>query len=370
MIRAFQRFILPHRPHRSTEPSRHSRALQSSPAFEYPPPPAGSPAKPPSREVPMPTSTLGKRQRSADPCDTTTILETDREDTTDKESCTGLHRPSRKRGKLEQSADDTSEAPLAGPSNTATEGQPENDTIRDGSPPETTPSRQPNALPATAASGQRSSDRVVGDVIFTDQDFDFFDNPTNLHPAESQLNPSQAVDSQQPFTFAFPGVTQPGATSTPVPAGPLPDPSSSPALSTLPYPERPHSPSPAPMPHRTVVTRSSQSEAYRPFGFLPESRNPPGSSAAHGSAIDPASFLRTPPHPSHDMSLDSDSTDGRRRASSNDVGAGLGMTSVPTRVEETPAALVRRTMYGTELEGDTRFGDFGIEGVATGFWRF
>jgi hypothetical protein len=44
------------------------------------------------------------------------------------------------------------------------------------------------------------------------------------------------------------------------------------------------------------------------------------------------------------------------------------MTSVPTRVEETPAALVRRTMYGTELEGDTRFGDFGVEGVATGFW--
>ncbi len=199
MIRAFQRFILPHRAHRSTEPSRHSRALQSSPAFEYPPPPAGSPAKPPSREVPMPTSTLGKRQRSADPCDTTTILETDREDTTDKESCTGLHRPSRKRGKLEQSADDTSEAPLAGPSNTATQGQPENDTIRDGSPPETTPSRQPNALPTTAASGQRSSDRVVGDVIFTDQDFDFFDNPTNLHPAESHYPIRRARQLSVPF---------------------------------------------------------------------------------------------------------------------------------------------------------------------------
>jgi hypothetical protein len=25
-------------------------------------------------------------------------------------------------------------------------------------------------------------------------------------------------------------------------------------------------------------------------------------------------------------------------------------------------------MYGTELEGDTRFGDFGVEGVAAGFW--
>jgi hypothetical protein len=24
-------------------------------------------------------------------------------------------------------------------------------------------------------------------------------------------------------------------------------------------------------------------------------------------------------------------------------------------------------MYGTELDGDTRFGDFGLEGVASGF---
>jgi hypothetical protein len=67
------------------------------------------------------------------------------------------------------------------------------------------------------------------------------------------------------------------------------------------------------------------------------------------------------------LSLDSDQIDVRRRASSNDVGAGLGMTSLPVRVEDSPA-IVRRTMYGTELEGDTRFGDFGVEGVAAGFW--
>jgi len=358
-----------HRVHRPIEPTRHTRAPQSSPAFEYPPPPAGSPTKPPSRDVPMQTGVLGKRQRSTDACDTTAVLETDREDATDKESRTGLHRQSRKRAKLEHSADDAPEAPLAGPSNTAAHEQPENITTRNGSPSETTLSSHPEASHTTAASGQRSSERVVGDVIFTDQDFDFFDNPTNLHPADSQLNPSQAEGNQHPFSFAFPGVTQPAGTSTPVPAGPLPDQSSSPALSTLPYPERPHSPSPAPIPHRAVAARSSQSEAYRPFGFLPESRNPPGSSATHGSAIDPASLLRTPPPPSNDIpSLDSDSTDGRRRASSNDVGVGLGMTSVPSRAEETPAVLVRRTMYGTELEGDTRFGDFGVEGVATGFW--
>jgi hypothetical protein len=34
---------------------------------------------------------------------------------------------------------------------------------------------------------------------------------------------------------------------------------------------------------------------------------------------------------------------------------------------KTPAAA--RTMYGTELEGDTRFGEYGIDGIAKGFWK-
>jgi hypothetical protein len=37
-------------------------------------------------------------------------------------------------------------------------------------------------------------------------------------------------------------------------------------------------------------------------------------------------------------------------------------------VDDVP--LMKRTMYGTELEGDTRFGDFGVEGVGGNgaFW--
>lgn len=315
----------------------------------------------------MQTSILGKRQRSTDGYDTTTVLETDQEDSTDQELRTGLHRQSRKRAKLERSTDDASDAPLAGPSNTAVHGQSESGTSRDGPPSETYVSRQRGTSPVTVT-GRSSRDHVVGDVVFTDRDFDFFDNPTHLHPADSQLNPPQA-ETQHPFSFAFPGVAPPPVTSTPAPTASLPNPSSSPSLSTIPYPERPHSPSPAPAPHRAAVTRPSQSEAYRPFGFPPESRNLTGSSAALGSAIDPASLLRTPPQSSHELlGLDSDQIDSRRRASSNDIGAGLGMTSLPLRVEDTPAAIVRRTMYGTELEGDTRFGDFGVEGVAAGFW--
>ena len=37
---------------------------------------------------------------------------------------------------------------------------------------------------------------------------------------------------------------------------------------------------------------------------------------------------------------------------------------------DTPAPPMKRTMYGTELEMDTRFGDFGIEGVATMGFRW
>ena len=314
----------------------------------------------------MQSTVLGKRQRSAGVCDTA-VSEIEQEDTADNDSRTGVLHPSRKRAKMEQSqsTDSASETPLAGPSSTPTNGQAENGISMDR-PPEVTIPRQLDVTSTAVAPRQPSRDRIVGGEIFTDQDFDFFDIPPNLHHADSQLRPSQAVDNQHPFTFAFADAAQP---STPAAGGILPDPANSPVLNNLPYPERPHSPSPAPIPHRAAVARRPQSEAYRPFGIPPESGILPGSSVTDESTIDPASILRTPPRPSSDMSSpDSDPIDIRRRASSNDIGVGLGMTSVPVRADDTPVASMRRTMYGTELEGDTRFGDFGVEGVATGFW--
>ncbi|KAJ3984770.1 hypothetical protein F5890DRAFT_1514563 [Lentinula detonsa] len=38
-----------------------------------------------------------------------------------------------------------------------------------------------------------------------------------------------------------------------------------------------------------------------------------------------------------------------------------------TSHSEDPSDAIKRTMYGTELEADTRFGDFGLESVATDF---
>lgn len=58
----------------------------------------------------------------------------------------------------------------------------------------------------------------------------------------------------------------------------------------------------------------------------------------------------------------------RRTVSSTEVGLQLGMSGTLPLPPETPGGQMKRTMYGTELESDTRFGDFGVEGVASGFW--
>ncbi|KAI0651714.1 hypothetical protein C8Q79DRAFT_934621 [Trametes meyenii] len=83
--------------------------------------------------------------------------------------------------------------------------------------------------------------------------------------------------------------------------------------------------------------------------------------------------LPSVPELSLDASTNSNSGPGfnsqpRRVASSSEIGMSLGMSSTLPLPPETPAPPMKRTMYGTELESDTRFGDFGVEGVATGFW--
>jgi len=68
--------------------------------------------------------------------------------------------------------------------------------------------------------------------------------------------------------------------------------------------------------------------------------------------VDPAALTRRP-------------TDQEREAAA----AGFGFVRPPsTSDEDGDAPGLKRTMYGTELDGDTRFGDFGLEGVASGFW--
>ena len=149
------------------------------------------------------------------------------------------------------------------------------------------------------------------------------------------------VENQNPFSFAFVPIT-----STPAQAV-YPH-----AMGTFPHPEPPTSPSPAPNPDRPG---SRHSDRLGAFGVVRSSsrasaRAPSGGSLARGEPSGSSGLQRAP--------------------SSNEVASGLGLTVIKTSATEqgTPAPPAKRTMYGTELDGDTRFGDFGVEGVASGFW--
>ncbi|KAG1773189.1 hypothetical protein EDD22DRAFT_859358 [Suillus occidentalis] len=129
------------------------------------------------------------------------------------------------------------------------------------------------------------------------------------------------------------------------------------AMGTFPHPEPPTSPSPA---NNVDRPHSRQSERLGIFGHRRGSSGTTGRSGSGGSTGGQESGIN-PSMWAGGM---------QRQPSSNEVASGLGLTILRTAATEegTPIPPARRTMYGTELEGDTRFGDFGVEGVATGFW--
>jgi hypothetical protein len=128
-------------------------------------------------------------------------------------------------------------------------------------------------------------------------------------------------------------------------------------MSSFPFPESPASPTPV---GRAVGTSRD------PFGFGVLGGGPRSRvggrllSGSGGGFIDPAALTRPT------------DKDGEHRVTSHEVATGLGLTAVRTSATDPggPNAppMVKKTMYGTELDGDSRFGDFGVEGVASGFW--
>jgi hypothetical protein len=119
------------------------------------------------------------------------------------------------------------------------------------------------------------------------------------------------------------------------------------SMTALPFPQPPTSPTPTGHGARSFM-----------FGIPVRPRSPAGGGFDLGSAAD-----LEPPEGSR--------AEGRR-VTSHDVATGLGLTAVRTAASDPvgPNAppMVKKTMYGTELEGDLRFGDFGVQGVASGFW--
>jgi hypothetical protein len=162
-----------------------------------------------------------------------------------------------------------------------------------------------------------------------------------ITPHDLQATSANAVENQ-PFGINYSAFQ--AATSTPV----------YPGAGFASYLARPESPT------SHVVERTGRRDRASPFFLsgLPAGPSDPraASNLPPQRSVNPepnddsfSALLRTPPlHPIHSH------PSGNGEASS--------------RLDDTPA-FPMKTIYGTELETDTRFGDFGVEGMATSYWQ-
>ncbi|KAI1797744.1 hypothetical protein LXA43DRAFT_1088820 [Ganoderma leucocontextum] len=214
--------------------------------------------------------------------------------------------------------------------------------------------------------------------------FNFAFNPTLFHPVTST-----------PFDMSLPPFGYPEPPTSPSPAAPSGgfveraggrierNDLFQPLRRATPSETSGAQPQPPSRPQSAVARPESRSAAS---GSSTSHMGPSNSGAMTGSSrtVDPSApmassmlpaVLESPPEgPSVPNVAMADSSDllasfmPRRTVSSTEVGMRLGMSSTLPLPPETPGAQMKRTMYGTELESDTRFGDFGVEGVASGFW--
>ncbi|KAJ7110076.1 hypothetical protein C8R44DRAFT_884080 [Mycena epipterygia] len=280
-------------------------------------------------------SMLGKRHRESTSSNLTGVIEEGEEgDLSEEELAKRVVRPTKKRPRLqEEQMEDDFEAKEESevqnvprvPSFTVFSGEEEEPYIDPPPPTEGLPDFY--APPSPTGSGSRQG---------------------------TTTSTQHASENQHPFSFAFLPIS-----STPA--------NSAYTLPSFPYPEAPLSPSPAGPAHSGPSrNHGERTDIFGSFGLPPPGRprsritsTSAGSAAARDNTagsmdafVDPAALTRRP-------------SDQDRE----DVAAGFGFTRGPSTSDaDSDAPALKRTMYGTELEGDTRFGDFGLEGVATGFW--
>ena len=129
-------------------------------------------------------------------------------------------------------------------------------------------------------------------------------------------------------------------------------------IPAFPYPETPQSPTPSGtgrhVENELDPEDEKRSDTFQSFGLpplgrpalrMPNTINPSALTARKDTDIPIAR------NPSFGLHL---------------IPSSSSITSMQLEADGGPSKRV--TMYGTELDGDTRFGDFGVEGVATGFW--
>ncbi|EIW86590.1 hypothetical protein CONPUDRAFT_161311 [Coniophora puteana RWD-64-598 SS2] len=279
--------------------------------------PPASTSKSPERPPAFVPSLLGKRPRDSITSDATGLFEQgDEYELTDEQLAKLVPRPPPKRAKIQGDSD------VAGGSSGA-------HMDIDGGGQD----------PSISGDIERINDdtRTMGSPPPAERLPDFF--ATSPTPTGDGAGPSMMDVHSYNFNFL--------PTATPAPNSlPL-------AMGTFPYPEPPTSPSPADRPNSRTSQRFTFGIGRGSTGRTQPPTSAPSEVAGAGSGtVDPASLRSI-----------------RRQPSSSEIGAGFGLTNLATGdadMDDMPA--VNRTMFGTELEGDTRFGDFGVDGVASGFW--
>ena len=275
-------------------------------------------------------STLGKRHRDSTGSNITGVVEEGQEDEySDSELAKKVVRPTKKRPRTNS---DNAQAGSSGriPS------------MQDDPEAESSNSR---AVPAfTVFRGSEEPSDYIDPPPPTDHLPDFF-HPESPSTSNSNIPRSRsatgvptssanaAENLPHGFNFAFLPIS-----STPNNGNYMP---------SFPYPEPPQSPSPAGPSSALYTSRQDErTDIFKSFGLPSPVRTTRNYGALtqedRGGFVNPAALTQG-------------SSGKHREASTSDADA----TDPPPS---------KRTMYGTELEGDTRFGDFGLEGMATNYW--
>ncbi|KAH7915410.1 hypothetical protein BJ138DRAFT_1142020 [Hygrophoropsis aurantiaca] len=299
----------------------------------------------------FPATILGKRSRDSAASNITGIFEVEQgDDIAEKELETRIARPAHKRAKLLSEPDGIEEMDRGEGSSNTLLGPSKDESTHDDQ--QSMPARLPNF---TIFSGpDEHSTSFIDPPPPTTSLPDFYGPPSPPMMSAPATSTANASENQHPFTFSFLPISSTPAHNV----YPL-------SMGSFPVPEPPTSPSPA---NNVERPGSRHSHSYNPFG-VPRSGSESSTRVVSGGSGSAGQAEASGSGEANLASLGR-GRPPQREPSSNEVASGLGLTAIRTGAAESSpdAAPAKRTMYGTELEDDTRFGDFGVEGVASGFW--
>ncbi|KAF9474470.1 hypothetical protein BDN70DRAFT_884778 [Pholiota conissans] len=298
-----------------------------------------------------PESILGKRHRESSASNITGIVEEEQDDgSLGNELTKRVMRPSKKKARIERNEDES----VQGRSSRQASSYTPDDELKEGE------ASDANSMHAfTVYRGTDEAMDYVDPPPPTNHLPDFFrsDSPPPLPPAThihiprprsragvptSSANAAENQPQTQAFNFGYLPMS-----STPQDAIYMP---------SFPYPE-PRSPTPSGSGLAPFMGRQDDRlDPFRSFGFpspIRPTRNY-GALIQDDRGVNPAALTQ------------GSSSKQREPSATTDTRVPLSSDSAPLGGE--PPLTSKRTMYGTELEGDTRFGDFGLEGMATSYW--